>query len=144
MAVKAACGNGFPLNIPSIIPESGGSGGTSDYSDLTNKPQINSVTLSGNKSLSDIGAASAADLADVVASLPVYLSDEVTLSTSATTDVTFTDTAILTSSIIDVAISTWGIIPEDVVVTSGSCVVTMPQVETAVTVTVGIFVKQVV
>lgn len=30
------------------------SGGT-DYSDLTNKPSINSVTLSGNKSLSDLG-----------------------------------------------------------------------------------------
>ena len=33
----------------------GGSGGTSDYTDLTNKPQINNVTLSGNKSLSDLG-----------------------------------------------------------------------------------------
>ena len=33
----------------------GGSGGTSDYSQLTNKPSINSVTLSGNKSLSDLG-----------------------------------------------------------------------------------------
>lgn len=33
----------------------GGGGGTSDYSDLSNKPQINSVTLSGNKSLSDLG-----------------------------------------------------------------------------------------
>ena len=33
----------------------GGGGGTSNYSDLTNKPQINSVTLSGNKSLSDLG-----------------------------------------------------------------------------------------
>lgn len=41
----------------------GGGGGTSDYSDLTNKPQINSVTLSGNKSLSDLGIASATDLA---------------------------------------------------------------------------------
>ena len=30
--------------------------GTSDYADLTNKPQINSVTLTGNKSLLDIGA----------------------------------------------------------------------------------------
>lgn len=38
------------------------SGGTSDYSDLTNKPSINSVPLSGNKSLSDLGAASAADV----------------------------------------------------------------------------------
>ena len=34
----------------------GGGGGTTDYTDLTNKPQINSVTLTGNKSLSDIGA----------------------------------------------------------------------------------------
>lgn len=30
-------------------------GGTGDYDDLTDKPQINSVTLSGNKSLSDLG-----------------------------------------------------------------------------------------
>ena len=30
MAVKAACGNGFPLNIPSVIPESGGSGGSGE------------------------------------------------------------------------------------------------------------------
>lgn len=29
--------------------------GTMDYTDLTNKPQINSVELSGNKSLSDLG-----------------------------------------------------------------------------------------
>lgn len=33
--------------------ESGG--GASDYADLANKPQINSVTLSGNKSASDLG-----------------------------------------------------------------------------------------
>lgn len=33
----------------------GGGGGTSDYNDLTNKPQINSVELSGNKSLDDLG-----------------------------------------------------------------------------------------
>ena len=30
-------------------------GGTSDYSDLTNKPKINNVELSGNKSSSDLG-----------------------------------------------------------------------------------------
>ena len=30
-------------------------GGIPDYSDLPNKPQINSVTLSGNKSLNDLG-----------------------------------------------------------------------------------------
>lgn len=45
--------------------QSGGGSGTSDYSALSNKPSINNVTLSGNKSLSDIGAASAADVADL-------------------------------------------------------------------------------
>ncbi len=38
--------------------------GTTDYTDLSNKPQINNVTLIGNISLSDIGAAAAADLED--------------------------------------------------------------------------------
>ena len=39
----------------------GGTGGTTDYSLLTNKPQINSVELSGNKSLSALGLMSATD-----------------------------------------------------------------------------------
>lgn len=38
-----------------LAQSGGGGGGTSDYSDLSNKPQINNVTLSGNKSLSDLG-----------------------------------------------------------------------------------------
>ena len=29
--------------------------GTTDYTELTNKPQINGVTLTGNKSLDDLG-----------------------------------------------------------------------------------------
>jgi len=33
----------------------GGGGGTSNYNDLTNKPSINGVTLSGNKTTSDLG-----------------------------------------------------------------------------------------
>ena len=37
------------------ISSTGGSGGTSDYKDLKNKPKINDVELSGNKSLSDLG-----------------------------------------------------------------------------------------
>ncbi len=37
--------------------------GTTDYTDLSNKPKINNVTLTGNVSLSDIGAAAASDLA---------------------------------------------------------------------------------
>lgn len=39
----------------------GGSGGTTDYTALTNKPQINSVELTGNKSLTDIGAQAITD-----------------------------------------------------------------------------------
>lgn len=37
------------------IETGGGSGGTSDYSELSNKPQINGVELNGNKSTSDLG-----------------------------------------------------------------------------------------
>lgn len=33
-----------------------GSGGTTNYNQLTNKPSINNVQLSGNKSLADLGA----------------------------------------------------------------------------------------
>lgn len=35
--------------------EGGGSGGTTDYDNLDNKPSINSVTLSGNKTTRDLG-----------------------------------------------------------------------------------------
>lgn len=37
------------------ISATGGGGGTSDYTDLTNKPKINNVELSGNKTTSDLG-----------------------------------------------------------------------------------------
>ena len=37
------------------ISSTGGSGGTSDYKDLKNKPKINDVELSGNKTLADLG-----------------------------------------------------------------------------------------
>lgn len=33
----------------------GGGSGSGSYSDLSNKPKINNVTLSGNKELSDLG-----------------------------------------------------------------------------------------
>ena len=32
-----------------------GGGGTSDYTELSNKPQINGVTLNGNKTLEQLG-----------------------------------------------------------------------------------------
>lgn len=39
----------------------GGTGGTSDYNVLLNKPSINGVTLSGNKTLDDIGVGALAE-----------------------------------------------------------------------------------
>ena len=55
----------------------GGGGGTGNYNDLTNKPKINSVTLSGNKSLEDLGIASASDLSGKANSSDVYAKTEV-------------------------------------------------------------------
>ncbi len=37
----------------------GGGGGSTDYTDLSNKPSINSVTLSGNKTSADLSLVSA-------------------------------------------------------------------------------------
>lgn len=71
-----------------------------------------------------------------------YFEQSVTLSTSQTTTVTFTDSAFTANSVVDPAISVWGIFPEDVTVASGSCTVVMPKVSTAQTITVGIFIKR--
>lgn len=37
------------------IPTDGGSGGATDYNNLSNKPQLNGVTLEGNKTLAQVG-----------------------------------------------------------------------------------------
>lgn len=50
------------------------SGGTGDYSDLTNKPSINNVTLSGNKSLNDLGVQPTGDYA-LNSAIPTKTSD---------------------------------------------------------------------
>lgn len=47
-----------------IKANSGGGGGTDDYNDLKNQPKIEGVTLTGNKTASDLGLASEDDLAD--------------------------------------------------------------------------------
>ena len=43
--------------IAKNVQAGGGSGGTSDYDELTNKPTVNGVTLSGNKTTADLGIA---------------------------------------------------------------------------------------
>ncbi|GHV42504.1 hypothetical protein FACS189490_11620 [Clostridia bacterium] len=55
----------MPFMFPGGNTGGGGDGGTGNYGDLTNKPQINGVTLSGNKSLSDLGALGVGDIPTV-------------------------------------------------------------------------------
>jgi ABC-type uncharacterized transport system ATPase subunit len=71
----------------------------------------------------------------------VYFDATATLSTSSTTTITFTQSAIKTTSVIDIAVSEWGLTPEDVTVTTGVCTVTMPKVSTARSITVRIYVR---
>lgn len=49
-----------------IYSVEGGGSGTSDYDALNNKPQIAGTTLSGNKSLADLGIASASAVSDIL------------------------------------------------------------------------------
>ncbi len=51
------------------------SGGTSDYSDLSNKPSINGVTLVGNKTTSDLGISGAQPIVDASSPSKVSLED---------------------------------------------------------------------
>lgn len=43
------------LELKDAIESGGGGGGTSNYNNLTNRPQVNSHTLEGNQSSSDLG-----------------------------------------------------------------------------------------
>lgn len=67
-----------------------------------------------------------------------YMEQEVTLSTSDSTLVTFTNAAIEADSAIDPFVESWDIVPENVSVAAGTCVVTLPKVDTAVSVFVRI------
>ena len=45
------------------IKNAGGTGGTTDYNQLTNKPQINNIELVGNKTLDELGIQAKGDYA---------------------------------------------------------------------------------
>lgn len=47
---------------PAWLDQTGGGGGTTNYNNLTNKPQIEGVTLSGNKTAAELGLARASDV----------------------------------------------------------------------------------
>ena len=64
---KGDTGSQGPQGIQGIQGPQGpagadGKGGTTNYNDLNNRPSIENITLAGNKTLADLGIASAADL----------------------------------------------------------------------------------
>jgi hypothetical protein len=46
---------GTVIALIKAIAGSGGGGGTSNYNDLSNRPKVNGVTLTGNKTSSELG-----------------------------------------------------------------------------------------
>lgn len=112
--------------------------GTVDTTSYATASSVSAITNGQSiDSFSDVETALAGK-----ANTEPYLEQSVTLSTSQTTTVTFTDARFLATSVVDPAVSVWGIFPEDVTVANGSCTVVMPKVSTAQTVTVGIFIKR--
>lgn len=53
---------GLDSNLNPVWVNQSGGGGTANYNDLSNKPQIEGVTLSGNKTAADFGLAKASDI----------------------------------------------------------------------------------
>ena len=52
---KLTAGTNITIDENNVISATGGAGGTDNYNDLNNKPQINSIVLSGNKTLTNLG-----------------------------------------------------------------------------------------
>ena len=75
----------FTLNMQTAatidtIEIGGGGSGTTDYNDLDNKPKINNVTLSGNKTSSDLGLQDAISAEDPISAS--YVSGLATVATT--------------------------------------------------------------
>lgn len=125
------------------------------WSALTNKPfstvgnglTVSSDTLTANIQnvvLQDVGTASSTQVKEsdliVESSAGIigyavtgsrYMEQTIVTSTSQDVTATFTNSAITTGSAIKVWADKWGIVPSNVVTTSGQCVVTIPKQDTA-------------
>lgn len=63
------------LALANAYTDKKGGGGTTDYRDLSNKPQINGHILNGNKTSSELGLASSQDVSDINAAIDDVNSD---------------------------------------------------------------------
>ena len=70
-----------------------------------------------------------------------YMEQEVILSTTDTTEVMFSNDILTTSSVVDVAVNIWGIVPNSVLVTTGSCIIELPKVASSQTVLLRIYIR---
>ena len=102
---------------------------------VTNATSDNFAKLDANGNLADSGYSANSFMRNI------YLEQNATLSTSATTTITFTDSSITTTSVIDLAVSEWGLTPDDVTVATGVCTVTMPKADSAHSVIIRIYVR---
>jgi hypothetical protein len=116
-----------------------------DYDDLTDKPTIPAAT-----SISYTGTASATGVRYQRVGIGTayteidgtkYMEQTKTLSTSAATTYTFTNAAITADSVIIPVGSIFGIIPSNITTSAGSCVVTIPKHNTAVSLKVRIYIR---
>ena len=75
--------------------QQGGGGGTSNYNQLTNKPSINGVTLTGNKTTSDLGIVEnvQADWDETDSTAPSYIQNKPTIPAAVTVDQAYDSTS---------------------------------------------------
>lgn len=69
----------------------GGGSGTSDYTQLTNKPQINSIELSGNKTSTDLGLAGSSEVEELGNEVNQLAGDVTSLTATVGEKVNYTD-----------------------------------------------------
>ena len=115
------------------------------YTDLSDTPTIPAAT-----SISHTGTASATEVRYQRVGIGTvyteidgtkYMEQTKTLSTSADTTFTFTNAAITADSEIWPLSSIYGLSPSDVTVLAGSCVVTIPKHDSAVSLKVRIYIR---
>lgn len=72
-----------------------GGGGTTDYTELTNKPSINGVTLTGNKTTSDLGIVenAQADWNETDSAAPSYIKNKPNIPSGVVVDTTYDGTS---------------------------------------------------
>jgi len=73
----------------------GGGGGTDNYNDLTNRPKINNVTLTGNKTTSDLGIVEnvQANWNETDSTAPSYIQNKPNIPSGVVVDTTYDGTS---------------------------------------------------